>query len=238
MQLRSVCLQNGIIYYALGHETAMPKVIELLEVFLHRRQDSHRREAEGLLDGIVGSSIKPFVSALVLDADKTLSPADSGQLFWEYVERSETALTKMDYLKKIFSGPLGYTSAAFLQVALLYEELVDQDTLDIACADVATQISLYPDIAALPLRTQSNEKTIAIVVTCGLRLVWEKVLERYRLLDTTKIIGSGPLTGTQVITGQVKARLVARLQKHHHLRVVAIGDSILDLDMFAQPVKP
>ncbi|KAJ9607032.1 hypothetical protein H2200_008104 [Cladophialophora chaetospira] len=233
-QLRSACQKNGIIYYALENEQATLKIIKLLEIFLHGKHDSHRQEAEALLDRIVSSSTKSLVSALVLDADKTLSPADSGRLFWKHVERDKIPPSTTDPLKQIFGGPLGYSSAAFLQAALLYEELAGDKIFENACADVAAQISLYPDIASLLLRIQSDEKVMAMVVTCGLRLVWEKVLHRYGLLSTTRIIGSGPLTGTQVITGQVKARLVARLQKKYNLRVTAVGDGILDLEMFAQ----
>jgi uracil phosphoribosyltransferase len=74
-----------------------------------------------------------------------------------------------------------------------------------------------------------------VVVTYGLRLVGEKVLERYGLLDMVKVIRGGPLTGdNQSMTAVVKARLVTRLQRYYHLFVIAIGDSVLDLNMFAQ----
>ncbi|OAP62770.1 hypothetical protein AYL99_01997 [Fonsecaea erecta] len=234
MQLRLVCYQNGIIYHAIGQERAAPKVAELLTVFLHRDQNSHRREAEELLDGIIGSPTRPIVSALVLDADKTLSAADSGHLFWQSVNQREAPSVKKDHLKTIFGGPLGYTSAAFLQAALLYEELVDQNTYSDICTEVAAQISLYPEVAALLMKLQTDKQAVSMVVTCGLRLVWEKVLRRHGLFDTIKVIGSGPLTGAQVITSQVKASLVARLQQHHHLHVVAVGDGVLDLDMLAR----
>lgn len=240
-QLRRACYAGGVIYYALDQETPVPRVSELIETFLHRRHESHEIQAEATLDTIITSQARPFVSALVLDADKTLSAADSGDLFWQCVHRANTVSEKRDYLKDIFGGPLGYTSAAFLQVSLLYQESVDQDVFDQICTDVATQISLYPDMTSLLLKLHKDENCVVVVVTCGLGLVWQKVLGRHGLLDTVKVIGGGPLTDsttssrrTQVVTPSVKARLVARLQKRHHFHVVAMGDSVLDLDMLTQ----
>nr|KAK5432369.1 hypothetical protein LTR18_011126 [Exophiala xenobiotica] len=234
MQLRSVCYRSGIIYYALEHDIPLPKVTQLIELFLHRSQESHRRELETQLDGFVGSSTKHLASALALDADKTLSAADSGHLFWKHVHQRCPDQMRREYLNDIFGGPLGYTSAAFLQAALLYEELVTQNIFDEVCTSVATEISLYPDVATLLLKARNEEETMIFVVTCGLRFVWKKVLERYCLLDSVKILGSGPLTGAHVITPQIEARLVAHLQRRYDLQVVALGDSVLDLDMLAQ----
>ncbi|OQV08697.1 hypothetical protein CLAIMM_12925 [Cladophialophora immunda] len=233
-QLRLSCYRSGIIYFTVREDSPLARVTALLELFLHRGQDSHRREAETQLDSFIGPSTKHLTSALVLDADKTLSATDSGHLFWEDVCHRNLFQTQQDHLKDIFGGPLGYTSAAFLQVALLYEELAAQNAFDEICTNVAGQISLYPDVAALLLRLRKDEKIGTLVVTCGLRRVWEKVLERYGLLDTVEVVGSGPIGDAHVITPRVKANLVAHLQRRYHLHVVAIGDSVLDLDMFAQ----
>jgi uracil phosphoribosyltransferase/phosphoglycolate phosphatase-like HAD superfamily hydrolase len=218
----------------MSEQSALPKVTELVKFFLHRQQDSDEQEMDELVDRIVISRTTHPVSALVFDADKTLSAADSGHLFWEHIQHGETAEQKMDYLATIFSGPLGYTNAAFLQAALLYEELEIQKAFDCVSGKVAAQISLYPEVAALLIKLHSNDRLIAIVVTCGLRSVWVEVLRRHGLFDRIKVIGSGPLSNAPVITAQVKARVVARLQNHHHLHVVAVGDSVLDIDMFAQ----
>ncbi|KIW18413.1 hypothetical protein PV08_02701 [Exophiala spinifera] len=234
MQLRLSCYRSGIIYFTVREDSPVSGVKALLELFFHRGQDSHRREAESQLDSFIGLSTKDLASALVLDADKTLAAADSGHLFWEDVYRRHLFQTQQDYLKEIFGGPLGYTSAAFLQAALLYEELVAQNVFDEICTNVARQISLYPDVAALLARLRKDEKIATLVVTCGLRRVWEKVLEQYGLIDAVKVIGSGPISDAHVITGRVKANLVAHLQRRYHLHVVAIGDGVLDLDMFAQ----
>ncbi|EXJ56391.1 hypothetical protein A1O7_06734 [Cladophialophora yegresii CBS 114405] len=233
-QLRMTCYRSGIIYTSVREDSPLAQVTSLLELFLHRGQESHRREVEKQLDHFIAPAAKNLVSALVLDADKTLSPADSGHLFWEHVHSQELFGTQGDYLKGIFGGPLGYTSAAFLQMALLYEELLTLNVFDDVCTDVAERISLYPDVAALLLRLRRDGKTGILIVTCGLRRVWERVLDRHGLLDSVKVIGSGPIRDAHVITGRVKANLVAHLQRYYHLHVAAVGDGVLDLEMFAQ----
>jgi phosphoserine phosphatase len=67
------------------------------------------------------------------------------------------------------------------------------------------------------------------VVTCGLKRVWEKVLEREGLADIVKVVGGGRLQDGYVVTAEVKVQVVTRLQKHHRTYVWAFGDNPLDV---------
>lgn len=71
----------------------------------------------------------------------------------------------------------------------------------------------------------------AVVVTCGIRSVWEKILEREGLSLTVKVIGGGRLRDGLVVTPFVKAELVRHLSTVRQLYVFAFGDSPLDLEM-------
>ncbi|KAF1809494.1 hypothetical protein P152DRAFT_468344 [Eremomyces bilateralis CBS 781.70] len=102
----------------------------------------------------------------------------------------------------LFSSPMGYSYTAFRQAALLYEEAVD-----------------------------NIEHITALVVTCGLRLVWEKVLERQGLSNTVNVIGSGQAGDASIVTPAVKAALVRRFRNTFKTYVWAFGDSVLDLPM-------
>ena len=71
----------------------------------------------------------------------------------------------------------------------------------------------------------------ALVVTCGIRSVWEKAIEREGLSATVKVIGGGRLDDGLVVTPSVKAGLVHYLRTVRDLYVFAFGDSTLDLEM-------
>ncbi|KAH8750623.1 uracil phosphoribosyltransferase-domain-containing protein [Hyaloscypha sp. PMI_1271] len=110
----------------------------------------------------------------------TAGDSDSGALFWKIVSNSRQSEDEERWLKTLFSSPLGYSYTAFRQAALLYEETTNDQ-------DVAGQ-----------------EHVGATVVTCGLRGVWDKVLEREGLSKTVKVIGGGHI---------------------HHMYVWAFGDN-------------
>ncbi|EFE30654.1 uncharacterized protein ARB_02576 [Trichophyton benhamiae CBS 112371] len=165
--------------------------------------------AKACLDIIIGD--KPPLMMLVLDADKTLSEKDTGALFWEKVGSSKA---KGASLEDIFSSKLGYSYAAFCQAAMLYEESGDDQEFDRSCSEVAAGVSMYPEFVCLLHRVAEQEHVQAVVITCGIKRVWEMVLEKERLSGIVKIIGSGRITEGPVITG-----------------IWAFGDSPLDLEM-------
>ncbi|KAK5562012.1 hypothetical protein LTR43_012393 [Exophiala xenobiotica] len=148
---------------------------------------------------------------------------DAGTLFWEKIRQTRGLATETetetDPLKELFSGPLGYSYDAFFQAMLLYAEWADDHTYEVVRTDLAARIKLYPDIASLLRLVETETHATAIIITCGLRLFWERV------------IGGGRLADNVIVNAAVKAALVARLQKQHGVHVSAFGDSVLDLDM-------
>ena len=76
----------------------------------------------------------------------------------------------------------------------------------------------------------------AIVVTCGRAEIWEKVLARHNL-SHVRVLGSSRLAdNSYVITDILKSRIVRSLQAMR-LRVIAFGDSPLDLPMLRSADK-
>lgn len=73
-----------------------------------------------------------------------------------------------------------------------------------------------------------------MVVTCGLRRVWEKILEREGLADSVAVIGGGRISGGFVVTAELKADLVSHIRDAYQVEVCAFGDSLLDLPMLIQ----
>src|ERR1700709_2413871 len=108
-------------------------------------------------------------------------------LFWEKMSRSQPA-EKDCPLKRLFSSSLGYSYTAFRQATLLYEEIADDEEFDAICQEVASAVIVHPEFVSL-LQLVAREKHVgAMIVSCGLRRVWEKVLEREGLSKTVKVI--------------------------------------------------
>jgi uracil phosphoribosyltransferase len=90
---------------------------------------------------------------------------------------------------------------------------------------------MHPEFVTLLKLVAEQEHVRAVIVTCGLRRVWEKVLEREGLSKAVTVIGGGRISDGFIVTAAVKAALVARLRDAHQMYVWAFGDSPLDLEM-------
>lgn len=110
---------------------------------------------------------------------------------------------------------------------LLYEDIGGD--LDILCEEVAGQVELYLKMIALLTRATHEPHVQAIVVTCGLRKVWEKIPKRNSLTHV-KVIDGGKIENGCVVTPDVKGVIATQL-KSQSLRVLAFGDSPLDIEM-------
>ncbi|KIK59250.1 hypothetical protein GYMLUDRAFT_74517 [Collybiopsis luxurians FD-317 M1] len=224
-QLRLLCLQHGILF---ANITPHKAPILLRDIHLHT-EDHNLSCAQSKLDDALSSPVHSK-TMLVFDGDKTLIADDTGELFWKLAlaEKPEMAYP----LKEIFSSRFGYSYAAFRQVAMRYEEVQEKEFNNL-CERVASAVTMHPEIVLL-LTSAAERNVEAVVITCGLRLVWEKILEKAGLSTAVKVIGGGRIEDGLVITGEVKGALVARLRQVHHIFVCAFGDSVLDLPMLKE----
>lgn len=239
--LCNICYANGIIFSvirdpstkaldenAVKEDTVHIQAKTILQV-ISTSEETNLAHVKADVDKIVevGNPIgrKPE-TMLVLDGDGTLCSEDTGMMFWE---KSGADNPKWPHrLKSIFGGPLGYTYHAFLQAMLLYQEF-HPETYKKMCREVANQVVLHPQISKLLGRVKQERYAGAIVVTCGLKQVWEYVLERHRL--PLKVVGGGRAADGYVVTAEVKAAVVDYLKQKYNMFVWAFGDSELDLEM-------
>ncbi|PGH23795.1 hypothetical protein AJ80_02225 [Polytolypa hystricis UAMH7299] len=235
-QLRQVCRSHGILFTVLtASSTLLETVYTLLSDFRHHTEQQNLYLAEKRLDEIIAASEGKVETVLVMDGDRTLGPMDTGALFWETCSISR--MSGGDHpssLNALFSSPLGYSYIAFRQAALLNEEIANDQDFNALCEEVTSAVTIYPEFLSLLRKIDGQEHVGAVVITCGLRLIWEKVLSAANLSGKVKVIGGGRLVDGFVVTPKVKEALVRRLKEVHGAYVFAFGDSPLDLPMLSE----
>ena len=236
IQLRHLCRHHGILFSSVNHSpTILNKVLTLLRDFRNHNEKYNLIEAKIRLDQILDQTLVAgqgqLKTVLILDADKTLAAEDTGTMFWKRFHSSRKLEDNDCSLKSIFSSRLGYSYTAFRQATLLYEEFTDDRKFDALCQDVASAVSMYPVFISLLQLVAETKHVGAVIVTCGLGRVWNKVLEKEGLSETVKVVGGGRIADGYVVTAAVKAELTAHLQQTHKMYVWAFGDSPLDLGM-------
>lgn len=226
--LRDLCRKHGILLSVIiPKSTLLEKVSTLLRDFQGHHEEYNLSQAENRLDQVLVDRSSRLETILVMDADRTLTSVDTGNMFWEMMGEGST-------LKDLLSSELKYSYTAFRQVALLYEETGNDQYFDAACEKVALAVTMYPEMVSILKRAAGQPYVGAVVVTCGLRRVWEKILEKNDLAKTVTVIGGGRIADGYVVTAAVKGALVTRLREVHNLYVWAFGDGLLDLDMFSK----
>jgi len=229
-QLRRLCYHHGILF-SLLRPTLLNKAMTLIRDFRRHTEKYNLSRAESRLDEVLVAVQGQLETVLVMDADRTLAAEDTGALFWKRVSSSRQSRDEDCPLKTLFSSPLEYSYTAFRQAVLLYEETADDQEFDAVCQDVASAVTMHPEFVSLLQLVAEKEHVGAVVITCGLRRVWDKVLEREGLSKTVKVVGGGRIADDFIVTAAVKASLVARLQDAYHMYAWAFGDSLLDLLM-------
>lgn len=231
--LRHACHEHGIIFYVMPPLLPpIEEVVALVRRIVQVSEAEQRAKIELTIDHIVNDHGR-LETMLVLDGDKTLATVDTGDLFWQKTDMNDwlRANGKPYTLRTLFSGPLGYTTHGFLQAALLYEELDKRGGFDMLCEYVAFKVLIHHEFVSMAKSLSSYEHVGAVVLTCGLQLVWTKVLEQAGLAHVVKVIGNGRIGDGTIVTPSLKAAVVDRLRTFHHIYTWAFGDSPLDLPM-------
>ncbi|ATY65610.1 uracil phosphoribosyltransferase [Cordyceps militaris] len=230
-QLHGLCRQHCILFTTIPpHSEPFPFALKLVR---HFEQTNARRNL-----ALVMSKVKVALegeeraeTVLVVDADKTLAGDDAGSMFWQAANGSSQDTLKMCPLKNLFSSPLGYSEAAFRQATLLYEEATNETDFEALCEKIASSITLHPEFITLFRLACSHGHIRVVVLTCGIRRVWQIVLDKAGLGHSIKVVGGGRITDEVVMTPETKARVVSSLREQSGLYVWAFGDSTLDLPM-------
>ncbi|KAJ5531762.1 hypothetical protein N7527_005155 [Penicillium freii] len=234
-ELRDLCRHHDILFTLVSPQLeSVSKLGCIIRDFRTHSEAYNKNLAVQRMDEILTDPDR-LETVIVLDADKILAQEDSGVLFWEQLwEQVHATRAQGDGsnpLKALFDSPLGYSYTAFRQATLLYEEILGDVEFEACCQTVSLLIHMHGDIRHLLQSVGRTKHVQAVVVTCGIRSVWEKVLEREGLSEKIKVIGGGRLRDGLVVTPSVKAEVVRNLSTVQGLYVFAFGDSPFDLEM-------
>ncbi|KAI9770974.1 MAG: hypothetical protein M1840_002678 [Geoglossum simile] len=207
-----------------GDTWLLNKVSTLLHDFRHHTEKFNLSCAESKLDEVLVAVQGQLETVLVRDADKTLTAKDTGTLFWKRVSSSrwlgdkdclcETVLGSASISAGLLKALLVTPTLPFAEPHCWYEETAEDEGFDALCQEVASEVTIHLEFISLLELVAKQEHVGVVIVSCGLCLVWEKVLER-DLSKTVKVIGGGCIADGSVITAAVKAALVTRLQGTH-----------------------
>lgn len=67
--------------------------------------------------------------------------------------------------------------------------MVGDRQFDNLCLDVALAVTMYPEFVSLLRLVAGTEHVGAVVVTCGPRRIWKKILEEEGLSQKVKVVG-------------------------------------------------
>ena len=230
--LRRLCLEHRVLFSLVPwSEEIADRVAFLLKDFRVHNEEHNRQCALDCLDNAMRDLHGQPKTMLVLDADKTLAPEDTGFLFYERVRESHLWKGQAYPLAKLFKSSFGYTYDAFRQATLMYEEAGGSDEeFGGHCNEIASSVKMYPEFVSLLQYVEQQDNVGAVVVSSGIRQIWEKVLIKENLKGVAVIAG-GRIADGFIVTAAVKEDVIKRLQNKHGTRVRAFGDSHLDLDM-------
>ncbi|KAJ0415895.1 hypothetical protein BJY00DRAFT_304530 [Aspergillus carlsbadensis] len=216
-ELRGLCREHGILFATI-YPNLESKLTSLIRDF-HIHNESHNNSvAEERFDKILAPNYDALQTVLFFDADKTLAVSDASTDFWKTIHETKG---KEDPLRELFSSPLKYSYTAFQQGMLSYEEVTNDDEFDEICEKVAVRTQLYPQMSSLLRQAGNYNHVCPVIVTCGLRRVWEKIVAKAGLADVVKVVGGSRLDDGFVVTPT----------RVHGAYTWAFGDSPVDLRM-------
>lgn len=228
---KTLCRQYGIMFFTqhASLEDGSARVGTLMRDIRDHSEEENLRRALAGVDDILAPSWKKTETVLVFDADKTLACMDSSARFWgEHLKMGEDGSNR---LRQYFEHPVwGYSYKAFRQATWLYEEIPEPE-FERLCQVIAKKVILHPQLADLLKQVENLTHVRAVVVTCGIKRIWEMVLQSGQSSTCVDIIGGGRVADGLVITPAVKAAIVERIRNHYGTQVYAFGNGEVDIPM-------
>lgn len=243
--LKQICEQHHIVFEVINAGTRLSFALvddfmetlgqlELSDAELDKR--NRNRIAKDIREALTCQNYT-VDRMLVLDGDKTLAAVDTTHEFWDLHYKNETWRERPDGHANPVDEYLSnwrYSVQSFREVTKSYKNL-RQDQFESLCDAVANNVAMYPELRRLLDTVDASPHLGAVVVTSGLRRVWEQVLRKAGVSSKVHVIG-WDYDGDYVVSKETKAEVIEHFQAAG-LQTWALGDSELDLSMLEQADK-
>ncbi len=157
--------------------------------------------------------------ALVVDCDRTISINDVSADFLELVS------VDTDIIGKVFAKTR-YSMYQFYKIFTYYKD-IDKEILEQGKEKILEKVVIKPEMHKI---LEDNKDILCIGISAGVLMAWQHVFKHKLPIKT--LFGNSFEKG-YLITPKVKEALVKLLQERGK-KVIAIGDSIIDVPMLEQ----
>jgi phosphoserine phosphatase len=247
--LRSDCMKHGVPFVELKFVAGEDRLARVLRVISSFREHTAEYNAVQLQSALSSALLNSTATAsetyavLLVDGDKTLCANDTAEGLWQLLDPA--SLDNTFPVKQTFKSMGGYSYSSSAQVNLLYETLPEAQ-FDAACTAVAATVVLHPQWLDFLNSVQTvqyfREHVAVVVITAGVRRVWQKVLAMHGLQHIA-VIGGSRISDALIIDDSAKQIVVeytkqlfadttaAANSSQSAVSVWAFGDSPVDMPM-------
>jgi len=159
---------------------------------------------------------------VLLDGDRTLCEPDTSRFF---IERVNLDLAQ---IKQAFQE-FGYTFPGFYNMVRCYSQIPLEDYVHHSRI-IADDTILYPGVQEFLRDLQ--DRVDVLVVTSGIKEIWKRVLERFKLENVHLIAGSR-IELDNFLIGKIEKGLISSYFRQKNKCTAAVGDSEIDQYMLA-----
>ena len=218
--LRNLCGRRHRLFSVLPAESlAVDQVVSLISDFRIHSESYNSNVASASLRESMEAQNSEIKTVMLLDADRTIAKEDTGKLLWNQIMKLGKYLATTSPMEALFRSPMAYSYMAFRQLALIYEETATEEEYTKFCEDVASKVNMYPEVISLLQSAATQKHVKAVIVTCGAKLIWQKVVEKMGLASSVQVIGGGRISDGYVVTPKVKGALADCLRREFKFNV-------------------
>jgi uracil phosphoribosyltransferase len=163
---------------------------------------------------------------LLIDGDHTITPQDTGRLFFDHANLHHDPSLNKESLNGIFKRFSTYEFQPFYEASLLYMNALSVEAYKEIAHEIGSNQVFFHD-SWLALLSSLPPHVHPILVSSSIRESWKAALDKYGLSGSMTIIaGNHAELHDYLVDPEAKEIVVTELRRlHRGCRVIAVGDS-------------